>query len=297
MTKTRFAKHCLLALATTVLVFAGTLTSSVQAASSDYGKIDVDTGKIGSNKDKSVSSLGIPFVNKLIMFSASIASIALLFVIIINGIKIINTNKGPDALVGASKNISISILGLLIASMSFVLTTYAGTVLFGSGDFFLDPVASIRKAAPVKSSDSGGGSSCTDFFCKLKELISSAEGYIMMRKYVPTSGQVFGTPKPIATGGVGAQDASAGVKNLIGSTVGLLAMAASVWLLVAIIWNGYKIITSQKSEVLSQAIRNISISLAGFLIAVLSYVIASYVVNRLYGNTQILEGPVEVLPT
>ena len=240
--------------------------------------INVDNSFIGSGGMFTTTTNGIPFINKLIFFSTAVTALALIIVIIVNGIKVINNDKGPEALKEATKNISLSIAGMILASSAYVVTQSLSYVMYGQADYFTNPELTLFEGK---------------LYDKMKNYIGGATS-----SNVPSlPEQVFGSFKPIGNG-VAAESpigSNSGPMKLLSSVIGFLVMAASVWLLVAIIWNGYKIITSQSSEVLSKAIRNVGISIIGFLIAVMAYAITSYVINRLFGSEVDINNPVQKL--
>jgi len=273
--------------------------ASLRAAEDPFGKIYVDTGRIGSAGNASVKAKGIPFVNRLINFSSAVAAITLLVVILINAITIINNEKGAEALRQATTNILLSILGLGITASAYIVTGYIGNVFYGDANYFLDPASSIS------ASKYSGTKTTNSWFATIGWGIDKWLGldnkktdiYQAIDEYVPTTNQVFGSPEPIARSGVAAQSYTQGPQNIISTAVGLLAAAAALWLLVAIIWNGYKIITgSGDPESLAKAIRTIGISAIGFVIAAMAYLITSFVSQQFFGRN-VLDEPVQELTT
>jgi len=259
-----------------------------------YGKINVDTGRIGTNGSNSVSTKGMPFINRLINFSSAVSAVTLLIVIIINGITIINNEKGADALRQATTNILISILGMGITASAYLVTSYLGNTFYGDTGFYTDPVAHISGADALNSSDKALNS-----FLNLLNILTSGAASSWLDKFkdaVPTdANQVFGTPAPVANSGLVAQSYMSGPQSILTSIVGLLAGAASLWLLFTLVWNGYKIITSSGNpEVMSKAIKTIGISIIGFLIAVMAYLLTSYLTQQFYGRN-VLDSPVNTL--
>ncbi len=263
--------------------------SVVSAEEDPYGKINVDTGWIGSSGQTSAREKGMPFVNRLINFSSAVSVITLLIVIVVNGIKIINSDKGADALRQATTNILISILGLGITASAYLVTGYLGYTFYGDTTFYTDPVAHISGADALNSSSTEHNS----FFSLINLLTGGAASNWLSKigDAVPTSpNQVFGTPAPVATNGLVAQSYTSAPQSILSSVVGLLAAAASIWLLITLIWNGYKIITSSGSpDVMSKAIKTIGVSIIGFLIAVMAYLLVSFLSNRFFNNRNYLD--------
>ncbi len=222
-----------------------------------YGAVDLQNSEYGTKMDKSIE-----FVNKLIGFATAVASIWLLVTIIVNGMTIINNDKGPEAFNTAAKNIAISVLGLAISSLAFVATQYVGLTLFGNKDAFTNPLSQVK--APDKSPAN-------------YDVPANAE-------------QVFGTPAPELV----ANDykETTGPGNFVANVVAVLAAAAALWLLYSLVWNGIKLITTNKADAIATATRNITYSIIGFLIAVMAYVITNYVTTLLLGNNKLLEDPV-----
>lgn len=291
----RRRKTGLIVLFVVLAVGAGMLkVNHAMAATEDpYGKIYVDTGRVGSGSGAAATK-GMPFVNRLIGFSAAVAAIALLVVIITNGIKVINNDKGPEALKEATTNILLSILGLGLAASAFIFTGYFSRVFYGDARFYTDPVAAISGSASI--ADWKQASSYVRFLDAIAALTGhdGFSGRVNVNQYVPDTNQVFGQPQAPASG-LAAQSYMTGPQSLIASVVGLIAGFASVWLLLTIIWNGYKIITAGSPESLEKAVKTIGISLIGFLIAVMAYIITSYVTMKFFNNSITLDNPVQQL--
>ncbi|MBQ6449643.1 hypothetical protein IJJ08_01940 [bacterium] len=246
---------------------------------------------------------GIPFLNKLIMFSAVITALALLIVIIINGIKVINNDKGPEALKEATKNISLSIAGMILASSSFIVIQSIGKIVYGDASFFTSPSNTLCLSGATTSAECNNGVT-TGILGVLLGRWSFVDAILNgsgRSAFLPDSpNEVFGSFVPVNTSGGGLTSMteytySTGPTTLFSSVVSLLVLIASVWLLVAIIWNGYKIITSQSPDVLAKAIRNVGVSIIGFLIAVMAYAITSYVFYRLFDSSVDLKKPTDQL--
>ena len=234
-------------------LFGGTLTKSKV-----YGAINLNNNKYGTKVNASVE-----FVNKLIGFATAVASIWLLVTIIINGMTIINNDKGPEAFNTAAKNIAISVLGLAISSMAFIVTQYVGLAMFGTSDAFTNPLSQVKQQS------------------------SSSVNY---ERPPVDAEQVFG--KPDASLVADEYKDVKGPNNFVSNVVAAIAAAAALWLLYALVWNGVKLITATKADAIETATRNITYSIIGFLIAVMAYVITNYVTTLLLGNNKLLEDPV-----
>ena len=104
--------------------------SEMKTDTGDYG--DITSGENGLTEP-------IKFANTIITFSTTIIGIWFLINIILQGIKIINNSKDPKAFNEAVQKIILSIAGIALVALAYVIAGWVSAQLFGSTEMILNP--------------------------------------------------------------------------------------------------------------------------------------------------------------
>ena len=105
-----------------------------------FGKIDNPLPTINPGGGYGGVATGLPtLIGNLIGLITTIAGIAVLINFLLAGLDFITASGDPKRIENAWRKINMSLIGLIIVVVAFLITGIAGKLLFGSYSAFLTP--------------------------------------------------------------------------------------------------------------------------------------------------------------